>query len=113
MGNAQSDVTNNVKAQADAQDSETYKLIDVKGGGELMQLMKDPVLRKNKPKLDEEIRKRVVHCLYNEGKGEEIPIQQIVYHRSTNKEKFKTNMPSSIINIEKLTGKLFILYRLI
>jgi hypothetical protein len=72
MGNAQSDVTNNVKAQADAQESVTYKLIDVKGGGELMKLMKDPVLRKNKPKLDEEIRKRIIDCLYSDGKGEEV-----------------------------------------
>ena len=72
MGNAQSDVTNNIKAQADAQESETYKLIDVKGGGELMKLMKDPVLRRNKTKLDEEIYKCIIGCLYNEGKGEEV-----------------------------------------
>ena len=72
MGNAQSDVTSNVKAQADAQESETYKLIDVKGGGELMKLMKDPALRRNKVKLDEEIRKRIIGCLYNEGRGEEV-----------------------------------------
>ena len=72
MGNAHTDVTSNVKAQADAQESETYKLMDVKGGGELMKLMKDPVLRRNPTKLDDEIYKRVIGCLYNEGKGEEV-----------------------------------------
>ena len=74
MGNVHSDVTSNVKAQADAQDSETYKLIDVKGGGELMKLMKDPVLRRNTAKLDEEIYKRVIDCLYNEGRGEDVTL---------------------------------------
>lgn len=72
MGNAHSDVTNNVKAQADAQDNETYKLVDVKGGGILVKMMKEAILTKNKANLDEEIHKLVLPCLYNEGKGEDV-----------------------------------------
>ena len=70
MGNTPSDVTNNVKAQADAQDCDIYKLIDVKGGGDLMKLMKDSVLKRTTDKLDEEIYKLVIGCLYNKGRGE-------------------------------------------
>ena len=74
MGNTQSDVTNNVKAQADAQDNVAYKLVDVKNGGELVKLFKDPALRANKALLDEEVYKRVLPCLYNDGIGEEVLI---------------------------------------
>ena len=76
MGITHSDVTNNVKAQADAQESETYKLVDLKGSGELIKLMKDPFLQKNKAKLDEEIHKKVIKCLYNDGKGEEVRLKK-------------------------------------
>jgi hypothetical protein len=71
MGNTHTDVTNNVKAQADAQDNICYKLVDVKNGGELIRLIKDPDL-KNSQKLDDEIRKSVISCLYNEGRGDEV-----------------------------------------
>jgi hypothetical protein len=72
MGNTHSDVTNNVKAQADAQENEAYKLIDVKGNGELMKLMKDLNLRKNKTLLDEIIKNTVIKYVYNEGKGSNV-----------------------------------------
>lgn len=70
MGNTASDVTHNVKAQADGSSiNNTYKLVDLKGGGELLKLVKDPLLRVNDDKLNEEIRKRVINCLYNDGEG--------------------------------------------
>ena len=73
MGIVHSDVTNNVKAQADAgQETVAYKLIDVKGGGELIQLMKDSNLIQNKKKLDEEIRQKIFKYLYNDGKGDKV-----------------------------------------
>ena len=73
MGITHSDVTNNVKAQADSgEESETYKLINVKGGGELIQLMKNSDLALNKELLDEEIRKKIIKYLYNNGAGKKV-----------------------------------------
>ena len=73
MGNTHSDVTDRVKEQIYAnRDSDTYKLVDIKGGGELIELMKDQVLSKNSSKLDDAIRKKVIDSLYNEGKGEDV-----------------------------------------
>jgi hypothetical protein len=71
MGNTHSDVTARVKEQIYAdKKSETYKLVDIKGGGELIELMKDPIFTKNSLKLDDAIKKKVFDSLYNEGKGE-------------------------------------------
>ena len=72
MGNTHSDVTNNVKAQADAQDNVSYKLVDVKNGGELVKLIKNPELRKNPALLEEEVRKHIEWCLYDGGRGEDV-----------------------------------------
>ena len=72
MGNTHTDVTNNVKAQADAQDNISYKLVDVKNGGELVGLVRDPDLRKQPILLEDEIRERIISCLYDEGRGEEV-----------------------------------------
>ena len=73
MGNVHTDVTNNVKAQAyGTHDSETYKLLDVNGGGELIELMKDPLLNKNSSRLDSAIRKKVINCMYNDGLGADV-----------------------------------------
>ena len=65
-------IFSNIKAQADAQESVTYKLIDVKGGGELVQIMKEFVLQRKTRGLDGEIYRRVIDCVYDEGKGKDV-----------------------------------------
>jgi transient receptor potential cation channel subfamily V protein 5 len=70
MGNTASDVTNNVKAQADAAESATYKLVNMKGGGELISLMETAKLTKDYTSVNEQIKQKVSGLLYNEGKGE-------------------------------------------
>ena len=78
MGNTTSDVTNNVKAQADAQDSKTYNLINVQGSGELVTLMKIANATKDYSKLDENIRNKVIGCLYNNGEGEYVNLSDVL-----------------------------------
>jgi hypothetical protein len=70
MGNTASDVTSNVKAQADATESATYKLVNMKGSGELISLMETAKLTKDYSKLDEQIMQKVSGLLYNGGEGE-------------------------------------------
>jgi transient receptor potential cation channel subfamily V member 5 len=72
MGNTTSDVTNNVKAQADAQENPPYKLLDIKGGGELIKLMKEANLNKDYSNLNERLREMIVGMLYNEGNGKNV-----------------------------------------
>lgn len=74
MGNTTSDVTNNVKAQADAQENPTYKLLDIKGGGELIKLMKEVNTNKNYNNLNDRIREMIIGMLYNEGRGENVKL---------------------------------------
>jgi hypothetical protein len=76
MGNTQSDVTNNVKAQADAAESATYKLVNMKGSGELISLMETAKLTKDFTSVDAEIRQKVFGLLYNEGRGDLVNIIQ-------------------------------------
>ena len=76
MGNTHTDVTEKVKAQIYAsRDTETYRLLDIKGGGELIQLMKDPILAKNSEQLDDAIRKKVIDAIYDEGKGRDVRLK--------------------------------------
>jgi hypothetical protein len=66
-------VKNNVKAQADSrlrQESDTYKLVNVKGEGELIQLMKKIMLKTKR--LNEEIRKKILKFLYNNGEEKKV-----------------------------------------
>ena len=72
MGNTASDITDNVKAQADAQESPVYTLVDVKGRGELVKLMKAAKQTKDFGTIDNEIRKKVVTFLYNQGDGQDV-----------------------------------------
>jgi hypothetical protein len=74
MGITHSDVTNNVKAQADSrlrQESDTYKLVNVKGEGELIQLMKKSYAE-NEELLNKEIHKKIIKFLYNNGEGKKV-----------------------------------------
>ena len=44
----------------------------MKGGGELVQIMKEFVLQRKTRGLDGEIYRRVIDCVYDEGKGKDV-----------------------------------------
>ena len=44
----------------------------MKGGGELVQIMKEFVLQRKTRSLDGEIYRRVIDCVYDEGKGKDV-----------------------------------------
>ncbi len=74
MGTVTSDLTYNIKAQAEALSDgpPIYKLIGVAGDGELVRLMKLSLKTKNFNELDRLIKTTVVKFLYNEGRGENV-----------------------------------------
>ncbi|GAB6027573.1 hypothetical protein CHUAL_001812 [Chamberlinius hualienensis] len=82
MGNSSSNVTSGVKRQADSGSLPIYKLCDLNGGGELVQLLKKATKGKNDVELDEIIRNRVQPFLYNNGEGKLVPIAELVYMRN-------------------------------
>ena len=85
MGNRlNSNVTSGVKQQA-AGDTGFYNLIDLKGGGELVELMKKANRTKNYKELDETIRDNLKRFLYNGGEGKIVHIREIVQQRCKDK----------------------------
>jgi hypothetical protein len=75
MGNAVSDINDNVKAQAGGERTDTleiYKLINVSGGGELVRLTKAAIQSKDFSHLDNFIKSEVIKYLYNYGNGEHV-----------------------------------------
>jgi hypothetical protein len=69
MGNKlHSNVADAVKAQA-AGETPIYKFINLKGGGDLVELMKKAVRTKNYRELDERIRDGFKPFLYHDGQG--------------------------------------------
>ncbi|XP_065339476.1 transient receptor potential cation channel subfamily V member 5 [Cloeon dipterum] len=90
MGNTESNVTSGVKKQAGGALQEVYKLVDLKGGGLLVELMKRATQTKQYAELDHAIKTKVEPYLYNKGEGRKIPISQIVLLR--NKERSKSRL---------------------
>lgn len=74
MGNANSDLTYNIKAQAEAliNGPSIYKLVGLSGDGELIRLMRIALINRNFNELDRMIKSTVVKYLYNEGNGENV-----------------------------------------
>jgi hypothetical protein len=110
MGNATSDVNDSLKAQADSENGpELYKLVNVSGGGELARLMKIAIANKDFTELDNYIKTEVPRFLYNEGKGEKLPIEDIVLKRCggklSSKKKKKKATDAEDANLEM--GELF------
>ncbi|CAB0033997.1 unnamed protein product [Trichogramma brassicae] len=94
MGNTESNVTSGVKKQTDASSILLYKLVDLKGGGLLVDMMKRASQTKQYAELDHAIRTKVEPYLYNKGKGKWIPICKIVLMR--NKERARHKLVISI-----------------
>ena len=74
MGNINSNVTSGVKEQAAGQTKKfkLYQYLDMKGGGELVELMKKANKTKNYVELDETIKEGLKQFLYNEGNGKKV-----------------------------------------
>ncbi len=71
MGNTSSDVNDSVKAQAGGEGGpEIYNIINLNGGGVLINLWKDAILTKNYDELDRYIVEELPKWMYNNGEGE-------------------------------------------
>lgn len=88
MGNT-TVVASSVKEQADAGAKELYNLVDLKGGGELVELMKRARWTKNFKEVDDKINNEVKNFLYDEGRGKKIPIVDLIMMRSQERESRK------------------------
>ncbi|XP_001606102.2 transient receptor potential cation channel subfamily V member 5 isoform X1 [Nasonia vitripennis] len=99
MGNAESNVTSGVKKQTDAGAIALYKLVDLKGGGLLVDMMKRASQTKQYAEIDHAIRTKVEPFLYNGGKGKWIPIAKLVLLR--NKERGRHKMLPVLKAMEK------------
>eukprot|EP00106_Octopus_bimaculoides_P008929 XP_014776371.1 PREDICTED: transient receptor potential cation channel subfamily V member 5-like [Octopus bimaculoides] len=79
MGVKLSKVPLGVKAQANTTGMKLYKLVDLKGGGELVECMKN---MKDHNELDKKIIKDVTPFLYNGGAGKKIHISEFIKKRN-------------------------------
>jgi transient receptor potential cation channel subfamily V protein 5 len=106
MGNVTSDLTYNIKAQAEALSDgpPIYKLVGVAGDGELVRLMKIAIRTKNFNEIDRLIRTTVVKFLYNEGRCENITIEKLIMFRSNDRDKLLKLQTSSskAVNLVKV-----------
>ncbi|KAL5011500.1 hypothetical protein ScPMuIL_010051 [Solemya velum] len=89
MGNTEV-VADGVKAQGDSESCELYKLVDLKGGGQLIDMMKKARWTKNYQDVDEKIKNELIQYLYNGGKGKMIPISDLVMKRNNGNGNLKT-----------------------
>ncbi|XP_034948098.1 transient receptor potential cation channel subfamily V member 5 [Chelonus insularis] len=89
MGNTESNVTSGVKKQTDTSSILLYKLVDLKGGGLLVDMMKRATQTKQYAELDHAIRTKVEPFLYNKGKGKWIPIDKLVLMRNKERPRHK------------------------
>lgn len=86
MGNNTSEVNDSLKAQAGgAGGPELYTYANVSGGGLLIDLMKTADITKDYTEIDEIIRTKVSKFLYNDGKGQDVPISELVLRRTNGK----------------------------
>ncbi|CAK1600101.1 unnamed protein product [Parnassius mnemosyne] len=89
MGNTESNVTSGVKKQAGTSDQKLYKLINLKGGGLLVDMMKRAVQNKQYAEIDHAIKTKVEPFLYNKGNGRYIPISHLVLFRNKERPRHK------------------------
>ncbi|CAG9802186.1 unnamed protein product [Chironomus riparius] len=89
MGNTESNVTSGVKKQAGVSTQKLYKLVNLKGGGLLVDMMKRAINNKQFAEIDHAIKTKVEPFLYNKGRGRYIPIAQIVKLRNCERPRHK------------------------
>ncbi|XP_050427082.1 uncharacterized protein LOC126837283 isoform X2 [Adelges cooleyi] len=89
MGNTESNVASGVKKQVDTSSTQIYNLVDLKGGGLLVDLIKRAVQTKQFAELDYAIKTKVEPLLYNKGEGRKIPIAKLVLLRNRDRSRAK------------------------
>ncbi|XP_048774113.2 transient receptor potential cation channel subfamily V member 5-like isoform X7 [Ostrea edulis] len=87
MGNKVSTVGDDVKRQGegsgvDSRAADVYKMVDLKGGGELVEMMKRARWTKNFKEIDDTIQEKVKTFLYDGGRGKKVPISHIIEQRN-------------------------------
>lgn len=98
MGNTESNVASAVKKQAGVSTQSLYKLVDMKGGGLLVDIMKRACQNKQFAEIDHAIKTKVEPMLYNRGAGRYIPISSIVLIR--NKERSRQKLLPELRGLE-------------
>ncbi|XP_053981188.1 transient receptor potential cation channel subfamily V member 5 [Hylaeus volcanicus] len=93
MGNTESNVASGVKKQTDSGSIMMYKLVDLKGGGLLVDMMKRATQTKQYAELDHALRTKVEPYLYNKGRGKWIPVEKLVLLRNKDRPKHKMLPP--------------------
>ncbi|XP_044012696.1 transient receptor potential cation channel subfamily V member 5 [Aphidius gifuensis] len=89
MGNTESNVVSSVKKQTDTSSIVLYKLVDLKGGGLLVDMMKRATQTKQYAELDHAIRTKVEPFLYNKGRGIWIHISKLILLRNKERGRHK------------------------
>ena len=105
MGNT-AVVASGVKNQADSKAKKLYTLLDLKGGGELVECMKRAQWTKNYSELDEMILREVPKFLYNGGDGKKVPIVDLVMARNKDRQKSSIKIGKDKQNRAKELAKL-------
>uniref|UniRef100_A0A8W8L649 Transient receptor potential cation channel subfamily V member 6 n=1 Tax=Magallana gigas TaxID=29159 RepID=A0A8W8L649_MAGGI len=84
MGNKISTVGDDVKRQGEGSGgaADVYKMVDLKGGGELVEMMKRARWTKNFKEIDDTIQEKVRTFLYDGGRGKKVPISEIIELRN-------------------------------
>lgn len=82
MGNKISTVGDDVKRQGEGSGADVYTMVDLKGGGELVEMMKRARWTKNFKEIDDTIQEKVKKFLYNGGRGEKVHISKIIELRN-------------------------------
>lgn len=89
MGNTESNVTSGVKKQAGTSTQSLYKLVNLKGGGLLVDMMKRACQNKQFAEIDHAIKTKVEPYLYNNGAGKKYPISKLVLLRNRERPRHK------------------------
>jgi len=102
MGNKlNSNVADAVKAQA-AGETPIYQFINLKGGGDLVDLMKAALRNNNYTEVDNRIRENFLPFLLNGGNGQFVPIGDIVSERCKGK-KVEVSKNHEVSELENVT----------
>lgn len=89
MGNTESNVTSGVKNQAGVSTQLLYKLVNLKGGGLLVDMMKRAAANKQFAEIDHAIKTKVEPFLYNKGACRYVPRTAIVLNRNRERPKHR------------------------
>ncbi|CAF1026088.1 unnamed protein product [Rotaria sordida] len=97
MGNTTSEVASGVKAQINTggHGPELYRFVDLKGGGEFIDVMRVANRTKDYTQIDALIREHIPRFLYNNGEGKLVTISEIVKRRNNTYSKLKSIVPTA------------------